>query len=409
MKSFLIPACVFSSLTMAASVPTFTKDVAPILYNRCLECHRPGEAGPMAFRTYEETRPWAKAIRQAVMTHDMPPWYADTKIDHFKNDRHLSAQEISTITQWVDGGALEGAASDLPKLPEFTEGWVIGKPDVILSLPREFKIPASGVVQYQYFTIDPGFTEDTWIQAAEVRPTQRAQVHHILVFAQEGNKRNPRGGEQFSDMLIGYAPGVPSLTWDQDTAFLVKAGSTLLLQVHYTTNGKEAIDKSIVGLKIRKDKPKYRAISGSAVQFRLDIPPNEPSYETKASYVFREDTTLLDLTPHMHLRGKAFKYVLTYPDGRSEVLLDVPHYDFNWQLAYVLAQPRTVPAGSKMDVTAWYDNSANNKYNPDPSQTVHWGDQTFQEMMIGFFNYKVPVDRPDPPKVERPTRTGAAQ
>jgi hypothetical protein len=291
---------------------------------------------------------------------------------------------------------------------------VIGKPDLVLSLPKEFKIPATGVVQYQYFTIDPGFTEDTWIQAAEVRPTQRTQVHHILVFAQDGvNKdgkkiRSPRGGEQFSDMVIGYAPGVPSLTWDDDTAFLVKAGSTLLLQVHYTTNGKEAIDKSVVGLKIRKDQPKYRAISGSATQFRLDIPPGEPNYEAKATYIFREDTTLLDLTPHMHLRGKAFKYVLTYPDGRSEVLLDVPHYDFNWQLAYVLSEPRNVPAGSKMDVTAWYDNSPNNKYNPDPSQTVHWGDQTFNEMMIGFFNYKVPVDRPDPPKVERPTR-GAAQ
>jgi hypothetical protein len=409
MRNFLIPACLFAVSASAASVPTFNKDVAPILYNRCLECHRPGEAGPMAFRTYQETRPWAKAIKDAVAKHEMPPWYANTAIDHFKNDRHLSDGEIATLVQWVEGGSPEGKKSDLPKLPEFTEGWVIGKPDMILSLPKEFKIPASGVVQYQYFTIDPGFTEDTWIQAAEVRPSQRAQVHHILVFAQDGKKRNPRGGEQFSDMLIGYAPGVPSLTWDSDTAFLVKAGSTFLLQVHYTTNGKEAIDKSIVGLKIRKDKPTYRAVCGSGTQFRLDIPPNDPNYEAKASYIFREDTTLLDLTPHMHLRGKAFKYVLTYPDGRSEVLLDVPHYDFNWQLAYILSEPRTVPAGSRMDVTAWYDNSANNKYNPDPSQTVHWGDQTFQEMMIGFFNYKIPVDRPDPPKAQQPTRTGAAQ
>ena len=409
MKNFLIPACVFSSLAMAASVPTYTKDVAPILYNRCLECHRPGEAGPMAFRTYEETRPWAKAIKTAVMTHDMPPWYADTKIDHFKNDRHLTSAEIATISQWVEAGAPEGAAADLPKMPEFTEGWVIGKPDLVVEMPKAFTIPATGVVQYQYFTIDPGFTEDTWVQAAEVRPSQRAQVHHILVFAQEGKKRNPRGGEQFSDMLIGYAPGVPSLTWDPDTAFLVKAGATFLLQVHYTTNGKEAVDRSVVGLKIRKDKPKYRAICGSTVQFKLDIPPGEPSYETKASYTFREDTTLLDMTPHMHLRGKAFKYEITYPDGKHEVLLDVPHYDFNWQLAYVLAEPRTVPAGTRIDTTAWYDNSANNKYNPDPTQTVHWGDQTFQEMMIGFFNYKVPVDRADPTKVDRPTRSGAAQ
>ncbi len=398
-----------SAAAFAANAPTFTKDVAPILYTRCLECHRPGEAGPMALRTYQETRPWAKAIKEAVAKHAMPPWYANTEVDHFSNDRHLSATEVATLTQWADAGAPEGNSADLPKLPEFTEGWVIGKPDLVLKLPREFKIPANGVVQYQYFTIDPGFTEDTWIQAAEVRPTQRAQVHHILVFAQEGHKRNPRGGEQFSDMLIGYAPGVPSLTWDKDTAFLVKAGSTFLLQVHYTTNGTEAIDQSVVGLKIRKDKPKYRAVCGSTVQFRLDIPPGEPNYMTTASYTFREDTTLLDMTPHMHLRGKAFKYEITYPDGRHEVLLDVPHYDFNWQLAYVLAEPRTVPAGTRIDTTAWYDNSPNNKYNPDPTKEVHWGDQTFQEMMIGFFNYKIPVDRPDPPKAERPTRAGAAQ
>jgi hypothetical protein len=408
MQNFLIPVCVLSSVAMAASAPTYTKDVAPILYNRCLECHRPGEAGPMAFRTYSETRPWAKAIKTAVLAHQMPPWFADTTVDHFKNDRHLTDQEIATLTQWVDGGAPEGKASDLPKMPDFTEGWTIGKPDLVLT-NKEFPIPADGVVQYQYMTIDPGFKVDTWVQSAEVRPSQRSQVHHILVFVQEGGKRAPRGGEQFSDMLIGYAPGVPSLTWDDDTGFLVKAGSTFLLQVHYTTNGKAAVDKSVIGLKIRKDVPKFRAISGSATQFQLNIPPGESNYESHASYTFREDTTVVDLTPHMHLRGKAYKYVLTYPDGRSEVLLNVPHYDFNWQLAYILAEPRQVPAGSRMDVTAWYDNSANNKYNPDPTQMVHWGDQTFQEMMIGFFNYKVPVDRPDPPKAERPTRGAALQ
>ena len=404
MKKLLVPVCsvIVSSLAMAANAPTFTKDVAPILYNRCLECHRPGEAGPMAFRTYQETRPWAKAIKQAVMTHDMPPWYADPTIDHFKNDRHLTEQEVATIAKWVDAGAPEGKAADLPKLPQYTEGWVIGKPDLVLTLPKEFKIPATGVVQYQYFTIDPEFTEDTWIQAAEVRPTQRTQVHHILVFAQDATgpdgkrKRSPRGGEQFSDMLIGYAPGVPTITWDPDTAFLVKAGSKLLFQVHYTTNGTEATDHDMLGLKIRKDAPKFRAITGSAVQFRLSIPPNDPNYETKAVQEFKEDATLIDLTPHMHLRGKAFKYVITYPDGRSEVLLNVPHYDFNWQLSYVLSEPRVVPAGSKIEATAWYDNTANNKYNPDPTQTVKWGDQTFNEMMIGFFNYRVPVDRAEP-------------
>jgi hypothetical protein len=393
--------------TLAAAAPTFTKDVAPILYQRCLECHRPGEAGPMSFQTYTDVRPWAKSIKQAVMTHAMPPWDADPTVDKFSNDRSLTAAQMDTLVKWVDGGAVEGKASDMPKMPEFTKGWAMGKPDMTFDTGVDFKIPAEGVVPYQYFKVDPGFKEDTWVQAVEVRPSQRSQVHHILVFEQVGDKRVTRAGEQFSDMLIGYAPGVPTITWDSDTAYLVKAGTTFLFQVHYTTNGKEASDRSVLGLKIRKDKPKFRAFSGSAMQPRLSIPANDPNYESKAAYVFKEDVTLLDMTPHMHLRGKAFKYVLTYPDGRSEELLNVPKYEFNWQLSYILAQPRQVPAGSKIEATAWYDNSANNKYNPDPTQTVKWGDQTFQEMMIGFFNYKVPVDNPAP--AAQPARTGAAQ
>jgi hypothetical protein len=382
--------------TSGDKAPTFSKDVAPILNNRCVTCHRQGEAAPMPLGTYKDARPWAKAIKQQVATRTMPPWHADPAVNTFANNRRLSDAEVATIVKWVDGGAPEGNPADLPKAPEFVDGWAFGKPDLIFDTGTDFPIPATGVVQYQYFKVDPGFKEDTWIQAAEARPQQRSQVHHILVFVTEGGKRTASAGEQFRDMLIGYAPGVPTITWDPDTAFLVKAGSQLLFQVHYTTNGKAATDRAVLGLKIRKDKPTYRAFAGSAVQFRLAIPPGEPNYETEASYVFKDDVTVLDLTPHMHLRGKAFKYVLTYPDGRSEVLLNVPKYDFNWQLSYILAEPRRVPAGSKMDVTAWYDNSPNNKYNPDPTQMVRWGDQTFNEMMIGFFNYKVPVDRPDP-------------
>jgi len=400
-------ANIFAANTDGGKAPTFSKEVAPILYNRCVNCHRPGEAAPMALRSYTEVRPWAKAIKQQVATRTMPPWHADPAIDKFSNDRRLTDTEVATIVKWVDAGAPEGNSADLPKLPEFTEGWAFGKPDVVFDTGADYPIPATGVVAYQYFKVDPGFKEDTWIQAAEARPTQRSQVHHIIVFVQQSKQRAVRGGEQFSDMLIGYAPGVPNTTWDPNTAFLVKAGSTFLFQVHYTTNGKAAADRSSLGLKIRKDAPKYRAFSGSAIQFRFAIPPNDPNYEVKAEYTFKEDVTLLDLTPHMHLRGKAFKYVLTYADGHSEELLNVPKYDFNWQLSYILAEPRKVPAGSKMDVTAWYDNSPNNKYNPDPADTVKWGDQTFQEMMIGFFNYKVPVDQPAPIPVKAPARAGA--
>jgi len=360
----------------------------------------------MSFRNYQEVRPWAKAIKQQVAAHSMPPWDADPAVDKFSNDRRLTDTQVATLVKWADAGAPEGQPSEMPKMPEFTQGWVIGKPDLTFDTGKDFQIPADGLVPYQYFKVDPGFTEDTWVQAVEVRPQQRSQVHHILVFVQSGQERATRAGEQFSDMLIGYAPGVPTITWDPDTAYLVKAGSTFLFQVHYTVSGKEAVDRSVLGLKIRKDKPVYRAFSGSATQFKLEIPPNDPSYETKATYTFKEDVTLLDMTPHMHLRGKAFKYVLTYPDGRSEELLNVPHYEFNWQLSYILAQPRQVPAGSKMEATAWYDNSPNNKYNPDPTQTVKWGDQTFQEMMIGFFNYKVPVDRPEPARATQRSTPG---
>lgn len=389
-----------------SAAPTFTKDVAPILNARCLTCHRPGEAAPMSFMSYTETRPWAKAIKQQVATHAMPPWDAEPGVDKFANDRRLSDAEVATISKWADAGAPEGNKADLPKSPEFTKGWVIGKPDVVFDSGVDFKIPATGIVPYQFFKVDPGFKEDTWVQAVEVRPTQRSQVHHILVFVQEGDKTVTRGGDTFSNMLIGYAPGVPSIALDSETAFLVKAGSQFLFQVHYTTNGKEALDRSVLGLKIRKDAPKYRAFSGSAMNPRLVIPANDPNYEIKQTYVFKEDVTLLDLTPHMHLRGKAFKYVLTYPDGKSEVLLNVPHYEFNWQLSYILAEPRHIPAGSKIEATAWYDNSVNNKWNPDPNATVKWGDQTFEEMMIGFFNYKVPVDSPEPPKPARNMSAG---
>ncbi len=397
MKYFVFTlATVAAAFSANSKTPTFSKDVAPILYDRCVGCHRPGEAGPMALRTYQEVRPWAKAIKNSTMTRSMPPWHADPSQTHFSNIRRLTDAEVQTIANWADAGAPEGNAKDLPKMPEFTDGWVIGKPDYVGTMDTEYKIPAEGVIKYQYFAIDPGFKEDKWVQSVEVRPGQRAQVHHILVFVREGGKRVTRAGEQFSDMLIGYAPGVPSITFDSDTGYLVKAGSTFLLQVHYTSNGKEAMDKSIVGMKFRDSAPKYRAFSGSATQFRFSIPPGAENHEVKASWTFPEEVTLLDLTPHMHLRGKAFKYVLTYPDGRKMDLLDVPKYDFNWQLSYILKDQLKLPAGSRIDATAWYDNSANNKYNPDPSKTVRWGDQTFEEMMIGFFNYKVPVEQAPP-------------
>ncbi|HEY3740504.1 MAG TPA: cytochrome c [Bryobacteraceae bacterium] len=387
-------------------IPTYTKDVAPILNRRCVECHRKGEAGPMAFESYKDVRPWAAAIKQATLTRAMPPWMADPAIGHFSNDRRLSDDEMATLAKWAENGAPEGNAADLPPAPQFITGWKIPKPDFVIDDGVDFKIPPSGVIPYQYYKVDPGFKEDKWVTAIEVRPQQRAQVHHILVFIREEGKRITRAGEQFSDMLIGYAPGVPSIEWPADTAYKIKAGSTFVFQVHYTPNGKEGVDRPVLGLKFRDTAPKYQAFSTSAMQPKLDIPPGDPNYEASATFTFPEDVTLLDLTPHMHLRGKAFRYTITYPDGRKEELLNVPHYDFNWQLSYILAKPLKVPAGSKMEAVAWYDNSPNNKYNPDPTKNVRWGDQTFQEMMIGFFNYTVPVGAPLPPESARPHQSG---
>lgn len=388
------------------AIPTYTKDVASILNKRCLECHRTGEAGPMAFQSYKDVRPWAKAIKQATLSRTMPPWHADPKVNHFLNDRRLSEEELATVAKWADNGAPEGNPTDLPTPPTFVAGWKIDKPDFIIDTGVDFKIPADGVVKYQYYLVDPGFKEDKWVTSIEVRPQQRAQVHHILVFVVEDGKRVTRAGEQFSDMLIGYAPGVPSIEWPKDTAFLIKAGSKLRFQVHYTPNGKESVDRSVLGLKFAAAAPKFRAFATSAMQPRIKIPPGDPNYESHALFTFPEDATLLDLTPHMHLRGKAFKYTITYPDGKSEELLNVPKYDFNWQLSYILAEPRKVPAGSKIEAVAWYDNSPNNKYNPDPTKTVTWGEQTFEEMMIGFFNYTVPVGAPLPPADARPHSGG---
>ena len=403
--TLVLTSAVFAANT-GGTIPTYSKDVASILNKRCLECHRTGEAGPMTFQSYKEVRPWAKAIKQATLSRTMPPWDADPKVNHFSNDRRLSDDELAILTKWADNGAPEGNPADLPKAPTFTAGWKIEKPDMTFDTGVDFKIPAEGVINYQYYVIDPGFKEDKWVTAVEVRPQQRTQVHHILVFVVEGGKTVRRAGEQFSDMLIGYAPGVPSIEWPKDTAYLIKAGSKLRFQVHYTANGKEAVDRSVLGLKFRDTPPKLRAFSSSAMQPRLKIPPGDPNYETRATFTFPEDVTLLDMTPHMHLRGKAFRYTITYPDGRSEELLNVPKYEFNWQLSYILAEPRKVPAGSKIEAVAWYDNSPNNKYNPDPTKTVTWGDQTFQEMMIGFFNYTVPVDAPLPPADAKPHQTG---
>ncbi|HEV3197026.1 MAG TPA: thiol-disulfide isomerase [Bryobacteraceae bacterium] len=373
----------------SAVPPTFSKDVAPILYNRCLECHRQGEAAPMAFTSYNEVRPWAKAIKQAVLTRKMPPWLADPHFGEFRNDRRMPDAAIQTIVAWVDAGAPEGDPKQLPAMPPFETGWRIGKPDAIFDIGTDFDVPSEGVVAYKYFTVPTNFTEDKWVEAAEVRPGQRGAVHHILAFIKEPGNDAPRPGDA-GNILVGYAPGENPLKLMPGTAVLVKAGSSLNFQVHYTPNGKAVKDRSYIGVRFAKEPPKNRAIRGMALNAGFRIPANDSNYEVRSSYTANQDVTLDDLTPHMHLRGKDFQYTLVYPDGRQDVILSVPKYDFNWQIKYQLKSPMLLPKGTKIDCVAHFDNSPNNKFNPDPAKEVRWGEQTWEEMMIGFFTYTVP-------------------
>ncbi len=384
-----------ASCALAASVntpkPTFTKDVAPILNNRCVECHRTGEIGPMSFSNYQEVRPWAKAIKEAVVTRKMPVWLADGKHGDFKNDRRLPQAEIDTIANWVSAGAPEGDKADLPPAPKFEVGWNIGKPDKVIDIGEDVSVPASGTVAYKYFRIASGFTEDKWVEAAEIRPSNRKAVHHIIVFIQEPGSKKSFG--EAGTLLTGYAPGEQPLRFEPGMAKLVKAGSTFVFQVHYTPNGTAYTDRSYVGLRFAKQPPKVEARTGNALNFGFKIPANDPNYEVKSSWTAKDDVTLVALMPHMHVRGKDFKYTVTYPDGRQEVILDVPKYDFNWQLGYELKTPMTLSKGTKIDCVAHYDNSVNNAANPDPNKDVRWGDQTWQEMMIGWFTYTVPAEK----------------
>jgi len=387
--SALLLGAALTAAPAGSGTPTYSKEVAAILYRRCVECHRAGEPAPMPLTTYQEARPWAKAIKQAVLQHVMPPWMADSHYGTFGNDRSVTGQDAKTLAAWADGGAPEGDPKQTPALPRFETGWNIGKPDVTIDIGKDYEVPAQGTVAYQYFTVPSNFTEDKWVEAAEVRPDKRAVIHHVIVFIQSPGATPER--REISNILVGYAPGEQPLRFDPGTAKLVKAGSKLLFQVHYTPNGKPVTDRSYVGLKFAKEPPKFKAVTANASNRQFVIPAGDPAYQVNSTWTAKEDLTLLSLMPHMHLRGKDFKFTLVYPDGREEVMLNVPKYDFNWQLEYELKAPLLLPKGTRIDCVAHFDNSPNNKYNPDPGKDVKWGDQTWEEMMMGFFTYSIPV------------------
>jgi mono/diheme cytochrome c family protein len=382
-------------VAQAAATPTFSKDVAPIVFKACAECHRPGAIAPMSLLSYEDVRPWARAIKQRVMSREMPPWGADPRVGRFANDPSLSDAEIATISSWVDGGAPEGSRADMPKVPAFTEGWAMGKPDLIWEFVEPFTVPADGTVPYSYVTVPTNLKEDVWITGIEYRPTDRRVLHHIISDVVEGNgkpvpkpsltkdpSRRELGG------IGGYVPGRQETEFDEGTARRIPAGADIVLQMHYTTIGVPVSDRLQIGVRLAKQPPTKlrKAAGGSMPNTTFAIPPGHPNYEVSAQKTFPKATYLNTLYPHMHVRGKDVKYVLNYPDGKEELLLSVPKYDFNWQLTYKLAEPKLIPAGATLKVVAHFDNSPGNRFNPDPSATVKWGDQTWEEMLIGYFS-----------------------
>lgn len=428
-------------------VPNFTKDVALIVFNKCANCHRSGEPVPMSLTSFQEVRPWAKAIREQVIERNMPPWYADPELSlKFSNDRRLSQREIETIVAWVDGGAPKGDDSDLPPLPKLAKGWSSGEPDLIIPMPVEFEIPAEGELPMQNFYVAVPFKEDRWVEAVELRPGNSAVVHHSIANVTrlpEGSKIvNGRavkaelntsdasrtgglreGAEVFQSQdsfaragafkLIGQAPGKGYERHYAGTAKRISPGMYFQFNMHYQPSGRPEKDRSMLGLWFAKgtvnhevltkgiidrvlvggkDIGETRVINGREVKTRgkiPNIPPNVDNWEIAGETAIKQDITLYAFAPHMHLRGKDIKYILVWPDGRRQTLLSVPKFDFNWQLHYELEQPLKVPAGSRMIAIAHYDNSLKNRYNPAPQKEVFWSEQSWDEMFIPWFEYTV--------------------
>ncbi|HKN76436.1 MAG TPA: hypothetical protein VJW94_14750 [Candidatus Acidoferrum sp.] len=402
---------------VAAGAPTFYRDVLPILQERCQICHRAEGIAPMRFETYEQTRPFAGAIAAAARNKSMPPWFANPHIGHFSNDPSLSAEQIVALTAWADAGAPAGDAHDAPPPVRWAERWSIPQPELILKMPKGVALPASGDVEYTYEIVATGFKEDRWVQAVEILPSLRANVHHAVVYIRPPDSqwmRHAPVGAPFtastltdpedrrsahwtdSDVLLVYAPGSSPDNWPGDMAKFIPAGSDLVFQMHYTTNGRAASDQTSVGLIFAKRAPPQRVLTLQLTNDHFVIPPGAPDYRVEARGTLPNDATLLSFFPHMHLRGKRFEYNIIHrernpgarPVQEMEPLLDV-HYHFHWQMSYKLAEPRLLKAGTELQAVAWYDNSRDNPHNPDPDAAVRWGEQTYDEMMVGFFDVAV--------------------
>ena len=398
-----------TALAASNSAPvTFNKDVLPILQKNCQGCHRPGELAPMSFLSYSETRPWAKAMKQAVVTKKMPPWFAEK--GHFANDRTLTDDEVSTLARWADNGAPEGDAKDKPAPLAFQDGWNI-QPDLIVEMPKEFQVAASGTINYQNFLVKVNFPEDRWVVAAEMRPGNPKVVHHGRVIVRpptstwmakavpgepyEEGSDGMGGARAGTDLLGKYNPGLGAQSFEVDgSAKFIPKGSDLVFNLHYTAVGTPQTDRSKVGLVFAKHPPnlRYWMSPGTPAAFNLVIPAGDSNAEVVSEVTIGVDgARLVYIQPHLHLRGKDYEIRLTYPTGETETIFKGV-WDFNWQVGYQLAKPVPVPKGTKILAIAHYDNSINNKFNPDPTKTVWWGDQNWDEMQSGFLGLVVAAD-----------------
>jgi hypothetical protein len=399
-----------------AATPTFQKDVLPILQNHCQGCHRPGEIAPMPLLTYTDARPWAKAMKTAVVTEKMPPWFADPNFGHFANDRRLSPAEIATLSSWADGGAPEGDKKDAPPAKTFQDGWNI-KPDMIIEMPTDFHVKATGTINYQNILVKASFPEDTWVVAVEMRPGNAKVVHHMRAIvrppgstwlakaipgeAYEEGSEAMGGAKDGTDLLGKYNPGLGAQSFDVDgAAKFVPKGSDIVFNIHYTSVGTPQTDRSKVGLVFAKTPPKNRfwMSPGNPAAFNLVIPAGDSNAEVVSEVtVGVDDAKLVYIQPHMHLRGKDYEVRVTYPSGEKETVFK-GKWNFDWQVGYQLAKPMLLPKGTRILTIAHYDNSANNKYNPDPTKDILWGDQNWDEMQSGFFGLVFDA-KTDPAKV----------
>lgn len=368
---------------------TYAKEVSRILLKRCVDCHHEGDVAPFSLTNYDEVIGWAEMMKEVVADRRMPPWLASPENHDFVNNPSLSEEEKQTLFAWIDSGCPKGDEKDLPELPPLAKGWCMSQPDDVFYMSDEpYKVPAEGTVRYQYYVVDPGNKEDRWIKEAEVRAGTPSVVHHVIVFIQNG------GADRMGAPQMAYAPGMPPRKLPPGRAIKLPAGSKLLFQVHYTPNGVEREDRSYVGFKYADPSEVTHEVVGNAAGVMLfAIPPHDGNFKMVAEERMKRDTWLIGMNPHMHVRGKDFKYEVIYPDGKREVLLDVPRYDFNWQLWYNYAEPKLLPKGTRMICTAHFDNSDQNPSNPDPTKTVRWGEQTWDEMMFGFFSVERPLKK----------------